>query len=314
MQSLLPFQYPNYEQPINFSIHKQLGFSKFPVYFLQILPLGPDYALKVFTDSERAYEAYQREKYILSSICHPNIIQCMPDLEYRNINSPKCHSLILEYAPYEDFFTLVQNKGLNNEKVARSYFQQLIEGLEYLHANGIAHLDLKLENLLLGKNFQLKIADFDEAQTIKDKELIGHGTSCYRSPEMLTRKLDDIFAADIFSAGVILFLFRSREFPFIERTKGGVTELLDYDLFQQNNQLFWKKKSNGKKEANFFSESFKELINGMLEADPYKRWTIQDIKCCKWYNESTPSDEKLILHMEKVWERISSKHLFKGLA
>jgi len=314
MQSLLSLQNLRYEPPTHFVIHKQLGFSKFPVYYLQILPLETDYALKVFTNSERAYEAYEREKYLLSSLCHPNVIQCMPDLEYQNINSPKCHSLFLEYAPYQDFFALVQNKGLNNEKVLRTYFQQLIEGIEYLHANGIAHLDLKLENLLLGKNFQLKIADFDEAQTIKDKELIGYGTSCYRSPEMLMRKLDDIFAADVYSAGIVLFLFRSREFPFIERTKGGVTELLDYDLFQQNNSAFWQKKSKNKKESNFFSESFKELINGMLEEDPYKRWTIQDIKCCKWYNESALSDEKLLMHMGKVWERISSKHLFKGLA
>ena len=303
--------YPAYDQPTHFVINKELGCSKFPVYHLQILPQGSEYALKVFPHTEAAYNAYLRERSVLYTVSHPNVVQCMSDADFKDINSTKCHYLLLEYAPYGDFFSLVKYKGLKNEKVVRTYFHQFIEGLEHLHECQIAHLDIKLENLLLASDFRLKLADFDLSQSIKEKTLLNQGTSCYRSPEVLNEQCKDFFAADVYSAGIILYLFETREFPFLERSKGGIHELIDYDLFQKNNDLFWKKKSTNRKDQPFFSDSFKELINGMLEPDITKRWTLQDVKCCKWYNEATLDNENLKIRMEKTWSNLVAKHAHK---
>ncbi|RZJ37213.1 MAG: hypothetical protein EOO18_06165 [Chryseobacterium sp.] len=54
----------------------------------------------------------------------------------------------------------VTKKGLlSHEMIIRTYFHQLIEGIEYIHSQGVAHLDLKLENIMLGDSFELKIID-----------------------------------------------------------------------------------------------------------------------------------------------------------
>lgn len=60
----------------------------------------------------------------------------------------------MEYAPYGNFSKLMSKaKIYNDEKLTRTYFHQLVEGLEYLHSQDIAHLDLKFCNLLLGDDY-----------------------------------------------------------------------------------------------------------------------------------------------------------------
>jgi len=57
-------------------------------------------------------------------------------------------------APYGDLTSLMlSNKVISDEKLVRSMFHQLISGIEYLHSQSIAHLDLKLDNLMIGDDF-----------------------------------------------------------------------------------------------------------------------------------------------------------------
>ena len=70
------------------------------------------------------------------------------------------------------------------KKLARTYFRQLIDGLEYLHSQGVRHLDLKLENLLIGDDYQLKIIDFDLSYMSGDTQILTRGSKFYRAPEL----------------------------------------------------------------------------------------------------------------------------------
>mmetsp|Transcript_11359 Transcript_11359/g.9772 ORF Transcript_11359/g.9772 Transcript_11359/m.9772 type:complete len:100 (-) Transcript_11359:543-842(-) len=91
----------------------------------------------------------------------------------------------MEYAPYGDLFDCMEKAQIHrDEKLVRTYFHQLIEGLEYLHTNKIAHLDLKCENLLLTKDYKLKIADFDCSRMEGDSHVRTLGTLNYRAPEI----------------------------------------------------------------------------------------------------------------------------------
>lgn len=81
--------------------------------------------------------------------------------------------IVLELASGGELFDFVANSGRFNEKVARTYFYQLIEALKYLHSAGIAHRDLKPENIMLDQNFNLKVADFGFATSIKGKDNSG---------------------------------------------------------------------------------------------------------------------------------------------
>jgi len=101
--------------------------------------------------------------------------------------------------------------------VIRTYFHQLIEGLEYIHSKGFAHFDLKLENLVLSRDSLLKIIDFGQAQkTATDEEITSGGTVGYLASEVQNRTCKDSKAVDIYSAGIVLFTLKAKDDLFVE--------------------------------------------------------------------------------------------------
>ncbi len=68
-------------------------------------------------------------------------------------------------------------------------FQQIVAGVDYCHRKKIIHRDLKLENILMNRNLEIKIADFGLSNTIKFGQKMGTacGTPSYTAPEMVRR-------------------------------------------------------------------------------------------------------------------------------
>ena len=93
-----------------------------------------------------------------------------------------------------------------------------MEGLSHCHLNGIAHRDLKPDNLLVDKDFNLKIADFGFATNIDPEKYCTTklGTPNYMSPEINYKLPYSGQAADIFAAGVVLFILITGGFPFMK--------------------------------------------------------------------------------------------------
>ncbi len=283
-------------------ISKKIGTGKFCVYEAQSPTRREKYALKVFPKNTSGLTQYEKEK-LMFNLSHPNVIQSIPI---------KCHrkdfvALLTEYASHGDFFELVTSGGLVNEVVVRSYFHQLVEGLEYTHSKGIAHLDLKLENIMLGADYMLKIIDFDQAQKTTDDLITSGGSQGYRAPEVQIGICKDLEAADIFSAGVILYAFQAREFPFLEVEDPTFEDVRCYSTFVKNNQKFWQKKSEAKKDRNIFSAEFRELVNGMLECDPNNRYTIEDIKKSEWYKGRVLDSASLKAEVKQAIQAIARR-------
>jgi len=296
----------------NIFADKKLGSGRFQVYHAKIPFQDKEYALKAFPKDASSQVSYRREQDIISSLSHKNIIKYASGIHLTGLEDMKYDFIVMEYAPYGTFFDLIINKGLTEEKLIRTYFHQLVEGLEHMHSQRIAHVDLKLENLLLGKEFMLKITDFDQSQRTDEKKQEYKGTACYRAPETLEGTRQDFLAADIYSVGVILYTFKAKEFPFIEKQEGAGVKLIHYDLFSERNEDFWAVKSSEKRNGEeLFSADFKELINGMLEKDPRARFGIQDIKSSKWYNGPIFRENELKEKMEKLWEKITFKKALK---
>ena len=92
--------------------------------------------------------------------------------------------------------------------------------LEYLHIDQkLIHRDLKLENILVDVNFNLKVCDFTLSKTISEGSSCGifytyAGTERYMAPEILEGKPYKGTATDIFALGVILFLMVAGVMPF----------------------------------------------------------------------------------------------------
>ena len=226
-----------------------------------------NYALKTITK----YEGFEDEKInfenevqIMEQLDHPNIVSLWEYssdgiLRDQNGTETQVFYLVLEFCEYGELFDLIAESGAASESLARYYFHQLISGLEHLHSKGIGHRDIKLENLLIDSQYNLKIADFGFSTRQARNESF-KGTQNYMSPEIFSGGEYNSQSADLFASGIILFWMIAQHPPFEWARK----ENPHYNLIRVNNhEGFWRVHSRSKPEG-FFSEDFKSLINSML--------------------------------------------------
>lgn len=178
-----------------------------------------------------------------------------------------------------ELFDFVAAHGRLEEAVARSFFQQLIDGIGYCHSRRVYHRDLKPENLLLSADKKiLKITDFGLA-SIKtqntDTELLHTimGSPHYIAPEVITcaEKGYEGDKVDIWASGVILYGILAGSLPF----DGDTTKEL-YNAIVHKPITFPK----------HFSYDVIKLLRAILHKDPSKRVGIEEIKTYPWFKVS----------------------------
>jgi len=294
--SVIFSEFPDLEQTL--VLQCVLGRGKYTVYHAKGVSFEGDFALKVFSKNSSGSSHYYKEKDILSKLSHPNIINYVSIQEH----SLPYELLATEYTPNGDFFDFITQGGMKNEKLIRTYFHQLVEGIEYLHSQNIVHLDLKVENLLIDKNFSLRILDFDQAQDADDTEMMTGGTLGYRAPEVLDKQCKDLKAADMYALGVILYTFKAGEMPFSEAKDEHVKTTARYETFRDKRDRFWRGKEKELQVS--FGKELKDLLNGLWEEKPEKRFTLNDIMRAKWYNGEIYNKEELVSETEKILKEI----------
>lgn len=281
----------------------KIGKGKFQVYKIYSCLHNTHFALKIFPNTSFGLRQHEKEMQI-AQLRHTHIIRHIP-FECHN---DQLYATMMDYCEHGDFFEIAKKKLIDSTVLLRTYFHQLVAGIEYIHSQGIAHLDLKLDNLLLGSDMMLKIIDFDQAQPITDIELLSAGTTVYRAPEVADDTCKDFKAADVYSAAVILFTLRANRFPFVENTNpDSKYKISRYSTFLIENERFWKHHNRG--DPDLFSEDLIELLNGMMNANAEERMTIQDIKNSKWYNGPLLDDESLKLTMSTKLNKPKSANL-----
>lgn len=159
--------------------------------------------------------------------------------------------------------------------------------LEYMHGKGVVHRDLKLENILVDDNMNLKVADFGFATFRKIHNLKSYrGTMTYMAPEIKEGKTYDGVQIDMFSTGVILFIIVQGIFPFKEAKK----DEYFYNLLLQGDYATYWKKTGGQN----LSNDFKDLILKMFSYNGKDRPTVAEIRAHPWMQAGV--DMKTIRH------------------
>lgn len=215
-------------------------------------------------------------------------------LKATNLETPK-NAIVMEFVENGDLFNyLVQ--GPLPEKIARYFFEQILEAVEHLHSNGFCHLDLKLENILLDKDFCIKLTDFGfAAQVEKDTPLYKRvGTPSCRPPEMWKIGTDylgyDGCKADIFQLGNLLFTLVAGTPAFME---AHTNDFWFKPILADRWDVFWNFKERAgktrKQGSKVYDPDFKQLISEILNANETKRPTIDAIRKSAWYTKGEPA-------------------------
>ena len=174
-------------------------------------------------------ESFKRELHYNKQFSHPNIIKFISSHTF-SCSLGKFGVTALEKMD-SDLLDHILINGKLNEVQSRKIFREICNGVNYLHSMNISHLDLKPENILLrygedGEIADVKICDFGFASTKVTQEKVNFGTKDYLPVECLIRLLDVSISeellqpiisekSDIWSLGVILFVFLTGKIPFV---------------------------------------------------------------------------------------------------
>ena len=270
------------------------------------------YAIKVYFAGASKEEAFKKEVDFLGKLNFKNLINMV---EYKIDGKVKLYGkdeerkpiIVLEFAEGGELFEYLSKGGRFRPEITRSVFRMLIDAIEYMDARGVAHRDLKPENILFDKNYILKVSDFGLSTQNEGHDGDGIlytrlGTEGYKPPEMELGKYSGL-QADIFAAGVILFIMHTGTPPFLS-TKN--TDKIYKLIRDKNFTKFWTLHEK-RKAPNFYPDSLKRLINAFFSADPEKRPTFESLKEDEWLCEDNAMQNDVFIEFTKRYEMMAEE-------
>lgn len=217
--------------------------------------------------SVRLRKTLLREIHILRTIHHSNIASFF---EVTVIG--RSIGLVMEYFAGVELFQHVSESRRLGEGETKTILRQLLRAVEYLHGTGIAHRDLKLENILIQTNASsgivVKLIDFGLARML-DPSGTAMTTRCgseeYAAPEIILGQPYDGRLSDLWSIGVILYACLLGSLPF-NPDAGRPRSLVD-KIVQQNYRLV----------EGWISTDAVSMIRSLLVRDPLTRPTASQL-------------------------------------
>ncbi|KAH0856143.1 hypothetical protein HID58_084404 [Brassica napus] len=177
---------------------------------------GSDVAVKVFSKQEYSEEiitSFRQEVSLMKRLRHPNVLLFMGA-----VTSPQRLCIVTEFLPRGSLFRLLQRNTSKLDWRRRIHMaSDIARGMNYLHhcSPPIIHRDLKSSNLLVDRNWTVKVADFGLSRIKHETYLTtktGRGTPQWMAPEVLRNEAADE-KSDVYSFGVVLWELVTEKIP-----------------------------------------------------------------------------------------------------
>ncbi|WJX60327.1 hypothetical protein P8452_45551 [Trifolium repens] len=267
-------------------LRKEIGQGSFAIVYHGIWNAS-DVAVKVYFGNgytEANLQDYIKEVDIMKRLRHPNVLLFMGA-----IYSQEKHAIVTELLPRGSLFrTLHKNNQTLDIRRHLRMALDVARGMNYLHHRNppIVHRDLKSSNLLVDKNWNVKVGDFGLSK-LKDATLLttksGRGTPQWMAPEVL-RSEPSNEKSDVFSYGVVLWEIMTQSIPWKDLSSLQVVGIVG------------------------FMDRRLDLPEGL---DPHVASIIND--CWQSDPQQRPSFEELIQRMMLAISRVSTLSL-NGIA
>ena len=279
------FQNPNVSSPksdiivdkehnIKYRKGEKLGEGGFgEVYEFIIVGTNEKRAAKIINtsklDDPQSQNAYYNEKKFNESLGFKYLCKCHYIFSDENYTY-----FILDYMKNKTLKELNERRKLSELEI-KHYCFELLLALEYLHKMNIIHRDIKLSNVLLNENMEVKLCDFGLAidNNLKEQKNIC-GTVNYIAPELYNKKgggLKYSTKTDIWAFGILMYTLFYHTTPFKAEPK----KMINFNM--NNIEETLQKDNNISKEA-------KDLLKKILVKDPDNRPKIEAIKASSFFN------------------------------
>lgn len=231
-------------------------------------------------ESDSNFSKRLTSEYCISSSLHDNNIIHTLDL-MKDGHGEYCQ--VMEYCDGGDLYSLIlASEGGLKQAEADCFFKQLVRGVVYMHSMGVAHCDLKPENLLLTCNGSLKISDFGNSECFQMAwETEVHlssgicGSKPYIAPEQFKDCEFDPRAVDVWATGVIYMVMRTGSYLW------QVASIDEDPLYEK--YLLGRKQKNGFEPIEALRRArCRNVIYSILDPIPSRRITGKQILNSEW--------------------------------
>ncbi|KAI8333258.1 kinase-like domain-containing protein [Choanephora cucurbitarum] len=208
-----------------------------------------------------------REMAIMHLLRHPNICQ----LKEWVVHGDQYY-MFLEYIQGGQLLDYIISHGKLREKLARKFTRQIVSALDYCHKNSIVHRDLKIENILITAQQEIKIIDFGLSNIYSPSRLLDTfcGSLYFAAPELLQARHYTGPEVDVWSLGIVLYVLVCGRVPFDDTSLPALHQKIKSGLVDYPDHL---------------SRDCVDLLSKILVVDPSKRATLSQVIHHPWINK-----------------------------
>ena len=211
---------------------------------------------------------FYKEIQILEKADNIHIINIITSIENKDYIF-----IIMEYCEKGDLRKFLKKRPLKEQHV-KKLMVQLVNGMQYMYNNNIYHRDLKPQNILIDKYYNLKITDFGLAKDEEENPLFETicGSPMYMAPEIMKYKKYDK-KADLWSLGVIFYELLTGKTPFMAKNHAELLENIE------TKKIYFPSHIK-------ISHNARDLLIGLLNKDSKKRITWKELFNHEWLSSN----------------------------